>query len=386
MNKGLLLLLPAALQLFSCTGTQDPSTLKDAYADAFPIGCSIYHDVVSGKDTLAQALFLEQFNAFTANNDFEPLTLHPREDAYNFTPADQNIEFAREHDLIVTGHTLVWHNRTPEFFWTHQDGRPRNREELTQMLTSYVETVTRHFSGQVDAWTVINEIISEEGGYRDIGWVKAFGGDGDEVMRLAFQAAAKGDPVGDLYYNDYNLWRPSKVQGVVRAVEMLRSHGIKIDGVGIQAHWGLNYPEMHYVEEAIETFHSMGLKVMITELDVDVLPLSKEGQTSGSALRDPLFQREEFMRYLNPYKDGLPKEVEHELAERYAEIMTVLYKHRDQIERVTFWDLADGLSWKNNYPVPNRTNYPLLFDRNFQKKEAFYRVVAVPKKVSAGSP
>ncbi|MBQ9477096.1 MAG: endo-1,4-beta-xylanase [Bacteroidales bacterium] len=368
----------AAACLVACNSVKEYPSLKDAYADAFPIGCSVYHSVISGQDSASQELFLREFNTFTPNNDFEPLTLHPTPDKWDFTPGEQNIAFAKQHGLKFTGHTLVWHNRTPQFFWNRPDGQPKSREELTRTLTEYVRTVTRHFSGDVDSWTVINEIISEEGGYRDIGWVKAFGGDGDEVMRLAFQAAAEGDPVGDLYYNDYNLWRPSKVQGVVRAVNMLREAGIKIDGVGIQAHWGLDYPEMHYVEEAIDIFSSMGLKVMITELDVDVLPISRWGQTSGSALRDPMFQREEFMRHLDPYKDGLPPEIDRELADRYAEIMRTLYRHRDQIERVTFWDLSDGLSWKNNYPIPNRTNYPLLFDRNQQKKQAYYSVVSVP--------
>ena len=119
---------------------------------------------------------------------------------------------------------------------------------------------------------------------------------------------------------------------------------------------------------------------MFTEMDVDVLPITKNGQMSGSSMSDPVFQREEFMNVLNPYRDGLPTDVEQLLTKRYEELFQLLYDYRDKIDRVTFWGLHDGISWKNGYPVPNRTNYPLLFDRKLDKKDAYYSVTQIPYK------
>ena len=143
-----------------------------------------------------------------------------------------------------------------------------------------------------------------------------------------------------LYYNEFNCWRPSKLAGIVRLVKMLQADGIRIDGVGIQAHWGLGYPKNEYVVDAIEQLAALGVKVNISELDVDVLPISKDAQVIGRSLRDPQYQLEEFEAFLDPYKEGLPEEVEDQLAARYEELFRIFYEHRDQISRVTFWTIA----------------------------------------------
>jgi endo-1,4-beta-xylanase len=117
---------------------------------------------------------------------------------------------------------------------------------------------------------------------------------------------------------------------------------------------------------------------MITELDVDVLPLTREGQIIGTVMSDPQFQLEELKTYLDPYRDGLPEAVERQVTERWADLFRIFHNRRDKIDRVTPWGVHDGSSWKNNDPVPGRTNYPLLFDRNRQPKRAFDAVVAVP--------
>ena len=182
-----------------------------------------------------------------------------------------------------------------------------------------------------------------------------------------------------MYYNEFNAWRPAKRDGIARLVRMLQSEGVRIDGVGIQAHWGLNFPKNEYIEAAIDTFASLGVKVMITELDVDVLPLTREGQVIGQGMRHPQFQLEEFELFLDPYKEGLPALVGQQLSDRYKELFRIFYEKREKIDRVTFWGAHDGLSWKNGYPVPNRTNYPLLFDRDSKPKQAFEAVLRIPQ-------
>ena len=205
-------------------------------------------------------------------------------------------------------------------------------------------------------------------------------GDGYEVVRNAFIFADRYAPDCELYYNDFNVWRPSHVDGIVTMVKRLQSEGIRIDGVGIQAHWGLNYPKTEYIEHAIDTLSSLGIKVMITEIDVDVLPITREGQVIGQSLTEPQFQLEEFEEYLDPYKDGMPEDVARRLDDRYEELFRIFYKHRSQIDRVTFWGLSDDRSWKNGYPIPNRTNYTLLFNRDLTAKPALDAIVRIPNK------
>jgi endo-1,4-beta-xylanase len=162
-------------------------------------------------------------------------------------------------------------------------------------------------------------------------------------------------------------------------VKMLQDAGIRIDGIGMQGHWGLDYPSLHDIEAAIDAYAALGVKVMITELDVDVLPLTKEGQVIGTVMAHPQFQLPEFKRYLDPWPNGLPDEVQQQLATRYAELFALFHRKREVISRVSVWGVHDGMSWKNDYPVPGRTNYPLLFDRQRQPKPALDAVLAVPQ-------
>lgn len=373
--------LAAAAGCTTKTSTpEEMPALKDVYKDAFKIGCAVNSFTLSGRNPEAVDLILSQFNSLTPDNEMKPESLHPRPDVWNWERADRYVDFAKEHGMFTMGHTLCWHNQTPDFFWNDEKGNPKSHDELVETLRSYIETVCTHFKGRVDAWDVVNEIVSEEGGYRDKGWVHAFGGEeyGDEIVKLAFSFAEKYAPDTELYYNEFNVWRPSKLEGVLHIVKMLKEAGIRIDGVGIQAHWGLNFPKNHYVEEAIEKIAALGVKVLITEIDIDVLPLTKEGQIIGQSMSEPQFQLEEFEEFLDPYKDGIPAEVEKQQADRYEELFRIFYKHRDVIDRVTFWGLQDAMSWKNGYPVPGRTNYPLLFQRDLTPHESFWRVAAIP--------
>jgi endo-1,4-beta-xylanase len=355
-------------------------TLKSAYADAFMMGCAINSQIVSGRDSRSTEIILQQFNAVSPENDMKAEVIHPRPDTWNFEPADRFVKFANDNNLWSLGHTLVWHNQTPDFFFNHPDGTPKTKDEMVETMRSYIEKVAGHFAGKIDAWDVVNEIIDNDGSYRKTVWTNAFEGDGDELVRLAFKFASQYDPNAELYYNDFNAWRPTKRDGIARMVRMLQEHGIRIDGVGIQAHWGLNFPKNEYIIAAIDTFAALGVKVMITEMDVDVLPLTREGQVIGRILQDPLFQLEEFEIYLDPYKTGLPDDVQERLTDRYRELMQIFYDRRDKIDRVTFWGLHDGMSWKNGYPIPNRTNYPLLFNRDRTPKPAFHAILEIPEQ------
>jgi len=359
------------------TAAADGRGLKDAYAGAFLIGTAVNADIVSGKDAASAALVPRQFNAITAENAMKAEVVNPRPGVFDFAAADAFVEYGRRHGMFVVGHTLVWHNQTPDWFFVDAQGRPNGRDAQLERMRAHIQAVAGRYVGKVQAWDVVNEVIDEDGSYRNTKWVERVG-DGDELVRQAFRFAAQYAPDAQLYYNDFNAWRPEKRDGIVRMVKMLQRAGIRIDGVGMQGHWGLDYPSQHDIEAAIDAYAALGVKVMITELDIDVLPLTKEGQVIGTGMAHKQFQLPEFKRFLDPYRDGLPADVQAQLRDRYAELFRLFWRKRDKLARVSVWGVDDGMSWKNDYPVPGRRNYPLLFDRERKPKPAFDAVLAVP--------
>ena len=357
---------------------QAGTSLHVVYAEAFLVGTAVNEAIVTGADPASRDVVLRHFNSITAENVMKAGPVNPEPGVYRFAPADALVEFGEAHDLFIVGHTLVWHNQTPDWFFRDDRGNPNTPAAQVERMRRHIETVAGRYAGRVDAWDVVNEVVDNDGSYRPTTWVNSVGS-GDDLVRHAFRFAAEYAPDAELYYNDFNAWRPAKRDGIARLVRMLQREGIRIDGVGIQGHWGLNYPRLEYVEAAIDSFAALGVKVMITELDVDVLPLTREGQVIGRAMMDPQFQLEEFETFLDPYPDGLPAEVEQALADRYAELFRLFYRKRDKIDRVTLWGVHDGMSWKNGYPVPDRTNYPLLFDRDHRPKPALGAVLGVPE-------
>lgn len=356
-----------------------PITFKEAYKEAFLVGTALNEEIVAGRDKASTAIVLKHFNTVTAENVMKAEPINPEPGVYNFGPADAFVEFGEKHDLFIIGHTLVWHNQTPAWFFTDEEGNPNTPEAQIERMREHIKTVAGRYKGRVHAWDVVNEVIDNDGSYRPTTWVNGVGG-GDELVKLAFKFASEYAPDAELYYNDFNAWRPAKRDGIVRMVKMLQKEGIRIDGIGIQGHWGLNFPKNKYIEDAIDAYAALGVKVMITELDVDVLPLTKEGQIIGTGMMHEQFELEEFEAFLDPYKDGLPKDVQRQLSDRYAELFGIFFHKRDKIDRVTLWGIHDDMSWKNGYPIPNRTNYTLLFDRDKQPKPALKAVLNVPNK------
>lgn len=361
------------------TNTGERNILKEVYKDAFLIGTAVTPAITSGADKASQDIVIHHFNSITVENVMKAALINPEPGVYNFAPADDFVAFGEKNNMFIVAHTLVWHNQCPAWFFTNAAGKPNSKQEQIERLRDHIKTVAGRYAGKVHAWDVVNEVIDNDGSYRPTTWVNAFG-NGDTLVKYAFKFAAEYAPNTELYYNDFNAWRPAKRDGIVRLVKMLQREGIRIDGVGMQGHWGLNYPKTEYIENAIDAYAACGVKVMITELDVDVLPLTKEGQIIGQGMADKQFQLEEFKTYLDPYAKGLPDDVQQQLTKRYEELFSVFYKRRDKIARVTLWGVHDGMNWKNDYPIPNRTNYPLLWSREWKPKPALNAVLAVPLK------
>lgn len=347
-----------------------PTALREAYKDLFLIGAAVNRDEVTGKSPKAEAILRTHYNTLTAENDMKWGGLQPREGVFTFDAADRYVEFGQTHGLAVIGHTLVWHSQTPDWVFKGPDGKPASRELLLKRMETHIKTVVARYRGKIKGWDVVNEAISDgEGVLRISPWLEIIG---DDFLLKAFQFAHEADPAAELYYNDYSLEGSSKREKALQVLQKLKSRGARITGVGLQGHYGLKWPSVSEIDRTIADFAGLNLKVMITELDVDVLPSAWKDMSADigkNYAADPK---------LNPYAEGLPAAKQAELARRYADVFAVYTKHRKNITRVTFWGVADGGSWLNNWPVKGRTSHPLPFDRAFQPKPAFDAILRAP--------
>lgn len=200
---------------------------------------------------------------------------------------------------------------------------------------------------------------------------------GENYIEEVFRITEKADPDADLIYNDYNLYKPEKRAAVLKMVKNFKSNGTKINGVGVQAHWDLKSPSLEEIEQIILDIHAEGVSVSFTELDISVLP--NPWEMVGAEVTQN-FSKFEGDPKMNPYPNGLPDAVQEKLAKRYQDIFNLFVKHSDKINRVTFWGVMDKHSWLNDWPIKGRTNYPLLFDRDYQPKVAYERLLGVNTK------
>ena len=340
--------------------------LKDAFKNEFRIGAALNESQFSGSNRCEVALTQTQFDTISPENALKWESIHPAASRYDFKPADGYVEFGESNHMFIVGHTLVWHNQTPKWVFEDKHSNAVDRDTLLRRMHDHIATVVGRYRGRINGWDVVNEALDEDGALRQSPWLKIIG---DDYVLKAYEFAHEADPQAELYYNDYSLENTSKRQGAVALIRRLQARGVVIAGVGLQGHYKLDWPKKADLAETIKTFSALGLKVMITELDVDVLPPATRSQAAEVRMNFELESR------LNPYTNGLPDSVQKALSARYAELFGVFVNHRDSIARVTFWGVTDASSWLNNWPVKGRTSYPLLFDRQCQPKPAFAAVI-----------
>lgn len=338
------------------------TTLRRAAGDKLLIGGAA--SAVDLQNPKLAALVKDEFSALTAHRDMMPALLVDDDGNYTFEAGDAVARFAEEHGIALYGHMLTWQHLSRDWLYRDKEGNPLPREQALANVKGFITTVVQHFRGKVVAWDVVNEAISDEPGeyLRDIPIRRAIG---DDFIVKAFQFAHEADPDVRLYYNDYNIELPEKRAKTLRLLRELRAAGCRVDAVGIQGHWMLDAdsPKPHVISDAIREFHDAGFEVMITELDIDVLPRTVSGANMETVEHGP-----------NPYPDGLPDEVQQQLARRYREIFDAMLEP-GVVTMITFWGSHDGRSWLNNFPVKRRTNHPLLFDRDLERKPAYYAVI-----------
>ena len=344
--------------------------MKEVFSEYFHMGAALGPSVLEGKSPEATLVVEKHFSSITPENDMKWERIHPQAESYNFTRADQLVDLGEKKQMFVVGHTLVWHMQTPAWVFHDEEGNLVSRDTLLARLRDHIFTVMTRYRGKIHGYDVVNEAITDEGRLRESLWYKIIG---EDYIEHAFRFAREADPDAELYYNDFSLASPAKREGCIQLVKTLQSKGIQVDGVGMQGHYDMSYPRMKELEKSIVAYSDLGVNVMITELDISVLPWPDLPE--GAEVTSRFKYRPE----LDPYKEDFPKSAQEELAGRYADIFRVFVKHADKISRITFWGVNDGTSWKNNFPVRGRTDFPLLFDRDYQFKPAFWSVIATSK-------
>ncbi len=326
---------------------QQVVSLCDAYKDYFPIGAAVSSRCIHTH----RDLLLRHFCSVTATNEMKFSSIHPDEGSYQFVLADSIVEFAEANDMLIRGHTLVWHLQTPERVFINSDGASASRDLLLSRMRDHIETVVSRYKGRVYCWDVVNEAIDDKGSdyLRPSKWLQIIGPD---YIEKAFEYAHAVDPDALLFYNDYNAVAPYKREKIMRLITELQQKGIPIHGIGLQGHWNIYWPSVDEIRYALDDYARLGLTIQITELDLSVFAY---GDTRID-LTEPTSEMMELQ------------------AKRYEELFRLFREYKGVISGVTFWGIADDVTWLHNFPVRGRRDWPLLFDCEHQPKESFYRV------------
>jgi endo-1,4-beta-xylanase len=335
--------------------TQTQTALKTVYQDHFLVGNIINNRYMAGEYL---ELLTKHFNTVTCENQMKPEHLAPKEKTgqYNWGPADSMLNLMTEYGIKVHGHTLVWHNQTHAWMTTG------SQEQVRTNMINHINTVLAHYKGKVFSWDVVNEAVKERitagediNNWKnqlrtDSGWYKALGAD---YIELAFRTARAADPDIMLYYNDYNMNNQRKARVTANMIKEIndkyRAEGNVrnlIDGVGFQAHYGTNVL-VSDVRSAIEMFIELGLKIDISEMDIETKSVgSNFGNRKNSRMLD-IDQKIQAMVYAN--------------------LFTLFKEYSRHITRVTMWGMDDENSWKS-------LGNPCLFDGDLNPKQAFFAV------------
>lgn len=338
--------------------------LKKTYQPYFPIGAAVPASAFDNAS--AQKAMVEQYASITCENDMKPEALLDKEanqknsSLFHTNPAvcfdgiRKYLDFAQAHGIKMRGHTLVWHNQTPRWFFTENyseepDAPLADRETMLARLEGYIKKVMgfvqEEYPGIVYAWDVVNEAI-EGNELRSSLWTQTVG---EDYVLQAFRIAARYKAPGvSLFYNDYDEFLPAKREAICQKIlEPLIDEGL-VDGMGMQSHLQLESPSANDYRAAVRRYGELGLQIQVTELDVF----------------SPAISEKAMLR----------------LAERYRTIFSILLEEkkagRANVTGVTFWGLQDEESWLTGFR--RQECRPLLFEHGYRPKAAFYAVCSVP--------
>ena len=361
-------LILSVLLTAACTAGEP--TLKKAFDGKFILGAAVNQRQILGTDVPGDSVLFRHFGAIEPENCLKSAEIMPTFGQYNWELADKYVDFGEKNGLAVYGHCLIWHSQcTPDFCYD-QDGQLISPELLKERMKQHITTVMTRYKGRIKGWDVVNEAILEDGSWRPSPFWQILG---EEFIPWAFQCAHEADPDCELYYNDYSMHEPKKLDTVIELVKKMQARGIRIDAIGFQGHIGMDYPDLDLYESHIRRVkEETGLDVCITELDMSILPsVTQSADVSGinwfEAMRDPE-TREALLAKLDPYKDGIPEDVYAAWNARMGAFLEMFLKNSDVVRRINVWGVTDADSWKNGWPIPGRHDAPLWIDRNFELK------------------
>ena len=328
--------------------------LKDAYRNIFLIGSALDFRRPDEFDATELDIIKSQFNVLTPENSMKPGSVHPQEDTWNWTQPDALVSFCGANNMKVVGHCLAWHSQTGPWFFENA-----TRDLALERLRNHIHTLVGRYKGKMFGWDVVNEAINDGGddttaateNLRNTPWLRAAGPD---YLLQAFRFAREADPEVALHYNDYNIESGAKHQSSLVLLKRLISEGAPLTTVGIQGHWSvaaMNAQKLEQIDQAIENYKALKLKVAISELDLTMTGAGG-GQLRGGGARGGTPPTEEMLQAQ---------------AEAYGKLFTLFLKHRDAINRVTFWGLNDRRSWRAG-------QNPLIFDRDNHAKPALQAI------------
>ena len=269
--------------------------------------------------------------------------VHPSMET-DFAPADKIYNFALENGIAVRGHNLMWHASYP--WGIFEQLTP---EEIRINTEEHYKMVAEHFP-EVYCWDVVNEAVDDHGGYlRETVFKNKLG---DDYLFEAYALARKYFPGKQLVCNDYNEYNPQKRASILKLVGELKARGL-VDVIGCQCHLNALMDEkaIDGIKRSLEMYANTGLRLHITEMDVNAIDWKNPD--------------------LLPPADPLNK-----VTETYRKVFAIFRDFREAIDNVTLWGVSDRHSWLNHFKNHGgRENYPLLFDEEYNPKEALQAVI-----------
>lgn len=368
MNKlfeRILFALILILVFNNCKTKSNDNSLKEALKGKFYIGVALNSMQINNDDSLLNAVICDNFNSVVAENCMKNERIQPKEGEFDFKAADELVAFAEANNLQIIGHCLVWHSQTASWFFVDSLGNDVTREVLIDRMKTHITTLVGRYKGRIDGWDVVNEAFNDDGTLRNSKFLQIIGSD---YIKLAFEFANQADADVEFYYNDYNTTKPEKREAIYNLVKNLQAGGVRIDGIGMQAHLTMDFPTVEEMEKSILKFSELGT-VMITEMDMTVLPWPDETNTAEISTNFAYDSK------WNPYPDGLNDSASVAWTNRFMDFFNVFLTHNDKISRVTIWGLNDGQTWRNNWPIKGRKDYPVLFDRENKPKPVVAEII-----------
>lgn len=349
--------------------TTAQETLGAATKGKFLFGVAVNMQQINGVKPAEADLIRKEFTAIVPENCMKPGLIHPQENQFNWEDADKTVAFAEKNHLVVTGHCLMWHSQIGRWFFVNDSGKDVSPEVLKERMRQHIHAVVGRYKGRIKGWDVVNEAFEDNGSYRNSKFYRILGKD---FIKYAFQFAHEADPDAELYYNDYSMENPTKCDAVVKMVKELKAAGCRIDAVGSQSHMHMDTPTLEATETTLKKLKAAGVKILITEWDISILPSPYSGADVST--------RFQYTKEKDPYREAVPDSVQQKWNKRVLDMFGLFLKYSDVINRVTVWGLTDAGSWLNNFPIPGRKDYPLLFDRNNQPKSVVSEMIKMAVK------